>query len=485
MNPIVVIGMVSVVVAGLYAVYDGLEKQAELAALHADMLARQHAEHSVFVRGEVRDGGTNIIFINNGPRPAELVQVRAYDAGDDALPLIGTWQVAYEVPPLGRLNLTDASPPPPPPVRTALTGTNLKDSLDSDTSYRGVTSAGGIFEITYDPSSGSPSIGGSFGPMSAVPFETGSGSRIYNGGANTYEFHYADTLSCKTTPASGKNYMAVWDTPFHTGTSYSLSDARPIGDTWRAGLITTIVPSLLTPYCSPDPGTLPLLPPDVTYHQAHGSYYVYSRILSTTPTTVDISLPLAGNFTAPADGRYMVRVDAPVEAATRASYDSSIDLISDVGGFSGQQYSVISHSMDDRESYYMSEWTREDVGQSRLTLSADFFVNGVRVARLSPADEVLASGSMWAENLVYDKHFSGAEINRNVMTADIFEEASHSGPVSGTATLDASGGDLVEITGSVRLQYTPHSVAGSTLQTTRGELALEDPVIMVGMLSEN
>ena len=116
MNPIVVVGLVSVVVAGMYAVYDGLEKQAELAALHADMLARQHAEHTVFVHGEIDDGGTDIILVNHGPQAADLVQIRAYNASLADSPLIGTWEVSYELPPLGRFNLTDASAPPPAPA---------------------------------------------------------------------------------------------------------------------------------------------------------------------------------------------------------------------------------------------------------------------------------------------------------------------------------------------------------------------------------
>ncbi|MDE0265769.1 MAG: hypothetical protein OXK17_01890 [Thaumarchaeota archaeon] len=477
MNPIIIIGLVSVVVAGMYSTYDGLEKQAELAALHADMLARQHAEHSVFVYGEVQDDGTNIIFVNNGPQAAELVQVRAYDSSVEPAPLLNTWQVSYELPPLGRFNLTDASSPLPPPP-SALTGTTLKNTLDADTSYRGVTSAGGIFEITYDPSSSITTLDDAFGPVSVVPLD-GGGLASYAGAAETYEFYYGDDEYCRQSAHSSTvtKYRAVWDTPFHTGTSYNPIYAQPVGNMWRDGNLYSLSGSSVTPVCVVPLATIPQKPADIVHHNSHSSFEVYVRLIGTSSADTDISLPLSGNFTAPADGRYLLRIDAPVAGWVESAYRPiSADLTN--GGVIDHTSAAFRAASIAEER--ISEWT-DGAGRPTVLGSTGFRVNGAPAVNV-PMSTPPVHGGTDVSNAVISYSTSGTRINSATLTADVDGRWDFSGISSGTATLDLSAGDVVDVVGGIRLQYTPSSLAAAPLDITNARIESGDPVIVVGVL---
>ena len=503
MNPIVVIGLVSVVVAGMYGVYDGLEKQAELAALHADMLARQHAEHSVFVHGEVQDDGTNIIFVNNGPQPAELVQVRAYDTSVEPAPLVNTWQVSYELPPLGRFNLTDASAPLPPPP-SALTGTTLKNALDADTSYRGVTSAGGIFEITYDPSSAIITPDGAFGPMSAIEFDRGSGSRSHAGGVTTVAYYYSDpSITCKTRYAvAGTSYTKYYDFIAVYNQPYSVSTTGP-GPTYThqpAGSASwdyfvfdrtgsdmtsilhcsnygTVIDGIPGPQQNESPQNFPTY---ITQHSTYGN--VFYRTLSTTSTTVNLSLPLDGEFTAPADGEFLIRVDAPVSATTSASYDGSDQLmfVNNVC-LSQADYPPIDYETVTENT--VSQW-KSSLGSPALTSSLNVRINGVSAGSLGLSDVVLTDSSgVGGRNYVFDRWADGGGWDCTLtLTADVDGSWLHGGTLAGWMTVNVLDGDLVEIDGTVRLRYTPPSVTDATIDTTGARLELDDPLFTVGLL---
>ena len=482
MNPIVVIGLVSVVVAGMYSTYDGLEKQAEIAALHADMLARQHAEHSVFVHGEI-DDGKHIILINDGPQAAELVQVRAYDASVDDPPLLGTWQVSYELPPLGRFNLSAATTPAPPPD---LTGTTLETSLDADTSYRGVTSAGGIFEIEYVPPT-QPSIDGAYGNVAV--YAQGS-SRHTASNPPQYDFHHGERPSAFPCRWSGSEWYRydVYDQPFYTGTSVGSWAGFPVGNpTWVFWMPTTY--SGASPCTSPTPGNDPTNPANLQKVTigvgTTGAFQVPASSSSpgfqATHTVNSITADV------PYDGDVLIRVLAPVSGTVTASYDGYSTSVTCQDSYVNSQgtnpsltgCSCMTMGSDDVTSQ-LASW-QSSVSAPSITASLPVRLNGASVgtftlytatpvAVLEPEAELTRTNAAIGGTCTYR------------LEADIDAFWKYDASLSGTLSTTVSEGDQISIgSGNVRLSY----IHGGSASSASGVLDVGDMIVTVGQLNDS
>ena len=486
MNPIIVIGLVSVVTAGLYGTYDGLEKQAELASLHADMLSRQHAANSVFVNGETADGGQNIIILNDGPQSAELVQVRAYAGGGGAPVLLGTWEMSYELAPLSTFNLTDATPPPPADLRGAV----LKTSVDAGETYRGVTSSGSIFEIEHviPPLTPPP---GTFGHMSAMPLTGGGGSTSHTGGLSVTSYYYATSpVDCDqlyvipgTSYTRYLEFVSIYGSPYSTTTGgpgtptpagspawYELTSTGSTGSdrphvpacsTFTTGLST--VPSYLTPY--------------------PGYSNVYHEVLWTSGTSYNLNLPLSGGFDVASDGNIILHVEVPVTVTARAAYDGNtlVQFNQNIGHCDNfNNLRGPSHLY----SPHLDRWGSPP-GAPSLTASMRVEKNGANAGSMGMSGT--SSGldgetSISNRNFAFDSYVVPGFHNNCYwrLTADADSDWSHNGVLVGQLTTSATAGDRIDFTGTVRLNYAPPTVADATVDTTYGSLELGDAIVTVG-----
>ena len=481
MNPIIVIGLVSVVTAGMYGMYDGLDKQAELAALHADMLARQHAAHTTYVSG-VMEEKQHVIISNNGPQPAELIQVRAYD---DTSTLTDTWEMSYVLPPLQEFNMSSATMPTPP---SDLTGSALENSLDNDNYYRGVTSAGSIFEIVLAPSSGTSTPDGAY-PMSAMPLNVGgSGSTSHAGGISVVSYYYANTpIDCdQLYVVPGNSYTIYREFVSIHSPAYSTSTSGP-GTPWPAGTptwyeLTTIGTGSdrsSVPACSTFTSGLSTVPSNITPFPGHTD--VYHETLWTSGTTVNINLRVDGDFTSPSDGDMLLRVMVPVSTHTSASYDGSNQLM-----FINQMCQTSDNDVvpfENTAENTFSLW-ESSLGSPILTPSFGVRANGASAGNFDMSDIVLVGGAVADNrNFVFDMWADGGGWDCTMtLTADVDGSWSHAGVLVGMMTINnVAAGDIIEVDGTARLRYTPPTVANAAVDTTNARLEVGDAVIAVGI----
>ena len=389
MNPIVIIGLVAVITSGIYATYDGLQKQAELAALHADMLSRQHAAQSVFLAGSVVISGdsdsnqTDIIITNNGMQPATLIQLRMYNtsmtdglagASSAGTGLLSVWHVDYELPPLRSINLTNT------PLGTnnpELSGYQLRETFLADASvsgyrviFRGVTSGGGIFDID-DSAFGTAmlrqdldnrllSLGNTGGNGSGLAdaftnlaiLVPDGGFNSQRGAGTTYEYHYIEygdrckkgkptttSRSWEIAPFVWYNLYYVYDKPYlRTESKNPPPYPRPfaVGDPswwfWEQGGAAPTDRDLPNQCHVKFPTLVP-----GTNNFPGGRYdgpgvHKWYRVASLADYNVSPSVPISqsgsavvGNLTAPADGTIMIRVEAPVTARATGAFDGKIE----------------------------------------------------------------------------------------------------------------------------------------------------------------
>lgn len=477
MNPIIVIGLVSVVTIGLYSTYDGLEKQADLAALHADMLARAHASHTVFVSGEVLDGGENIILENSGAQPVELVQIRAYDSGGNLI--LPTWEMSYELPPLAKFNLTEATPAAP----AALRGSVLSTSLGNDDTYRGVTSGGSIFEIEHviPPNTPPP---GTFGHMSAMPLTGSGGSRSHNG-VTIYDYHLGDSPSICQQSHSGGAYTKwtqyrVYDGYFHTGTTLGGVTPVPSGTNtswyfWYDEPYPHRISSW--PLC----GAQTPSPSDLEFERLHGSSgIVVKKPYILANHNIHLSLPVSGNFVAQSDGRKLLHVEIPVTATSSVNYAGAHtsrgeNQICHTGSADGDKYFTVV------QQQLIRQW-ESGLGASDITSSISVRNNGAPAGSFGMSDvgavgdlsvdvqyaleNQVASGGSWHCDVVLDSQLDGSW--------------SHTGTLTGLLDINAMTGDRITFSGTVRLSYTPPTVTHAAPQTSYATLELGDAIVTVG-----
>ncbi|MCE2499149.1 MAG: hypothetical protein J4F28_09265 [Nitrosopumilaceae archaeon] len=474
MNPIIVIGLVSVVTAA----YDGLEKQAALAALHADMLARQHAAHTTYVSGVIEEK-QHVIISNNGPQPAELIQVRAYD---DASALLNTWEMSYELQALQDFNMSSATMPTPP---SALTGSALETSLDNGDYYRGVTSAGSLFEIVLASSSGTETPDGTYGPVSSMPL-TGGGTPTTHVGRTIYSYHFADSAGTYCNESRGVYPYSKWtthdvyDAPFYTGFSLGYTTPVPSGTaSWNFWLEERPYPRIASwPLCS---GGTPS-PSDLTLERELPSgELVVKRPLVLANYNVNLARSVAGTFTMPSDGDVMLRVEVPVTATTTAHYDGAhtstgTDRNCRPANHDGYDY------LTPIQQRAINQW-ETGLGASALTAAIDAERNGSPAGSFDMSDirpvgdtsanvqfstvNVQASGGRWTCDVVLNGQLDGSW--------------SHTGVLVGLLEFQASEGDVIDVDGTVRLRYTPPSVSGAAVDNTYARLELGDTAVSIGI----
>ena len=484
MNPIIVIGLVSVVTAGMYAAYDGLERQAALAALHADMLARQHAAHTTYVSGVIEEK-RHVIISNNGPQAAELIQIRAYD---NASALLNTWEMSYVLPPLRDFNVSSATAPAPP---SNLTGSALEDSLDDGDYYRGVTSAGSIFEIER-ASGGTETPDGAYA-MSAMPLTGGGGSASHAGGVVTTAYYYAHPpVDCDyhyVKPGVSRTYyveLVLINSPAYATSTSGPGTPLPTGtQTWYAETaVGTGSDRSGVPACSTYKVGLSAVPPGTNPQPGYGN--VYNRTLSTTGTAVSLSLPVSGKFTAASDGDMLLRVEVPITAEASIHADGSTQL-SNVNltptschGFVGDSRYV---QTDQNLARTTSSWG-SDFGSPIINGIAKIRVNGAPADTVNlPNIKLVGDTRLTNINFATQTGSSGGYSTCIIsMTADIDGSWRHAGILTGGLAVNAAEGDVIEIDGTVSLGYAPPSVSGAAVDTTNARLELGDAVIVMGTL---
>ncbi|MCE2498968.1 MAG: hypothetical protein J4F28_08315 [Nitrosopumilaceae archaeon] len=479
MNPIIVIGLVSVVTAGMYATYDGLEKQAALAALHADMLA-----HTTYVSGTIEEK-QHVIISNNGPQPAELIQVRAYD---DTSALIDTWDMSYVLPPLQEFNMSSATMPAPP---SDLTGSALENSLDNDNYYRGVTSAGAIFDIVLAPSSGTSTPDHAYGPMATMPLGGGGGTATHvSGQPYNVAYHYASyPFRCwdNLDVWGGRMITIVWDTPYRVSSDGNPGTPFPVGSsTWYHKTVNWHHPPMNALLCNTiTPGLTPI-PTNITPLVGYNN--VYTNVLSVTGFPISISLPLSGNLVAPLDGDMLLRVDIPVNAEVDARYtatesfqckhlwnsDSRMTSCTCIEGFASHMEAAL-RPLNDAASR-----------PSDLEATIGIKKNGV------PAGTIVLEGTPISS---VDNRMSITSTNPTVcwqgacpywgtcttnMNGPIQGEFAYGEMLSGLVEIQVSAGDSITLSGDVELTYSSPSTLSGSADSTYGVIELGDAILSVG-----
>lgn len=305
MNPVVVIGLVAVISAGMYGMYDAIQQQAELGQIQRVALEREMISNTPnIVRGELQgsqhDQNVHVIITNNSPEnTAQLIQIRAHDKKSSDL--IGTWDVSYEVPPLQTQNLS-AVGAMPPALQGMLLAT-VNGTGKTEYAYAGVTARGVIFDIDTDAYRLHALAEGmtdgisddAYGPVVFAATNATSRSVFSQQGI---EYYYATDSFCKSGHNRGEYYSKIYDNPkfipssvtYPTGNPWS--DGGPIGGLgsqayrmWNGTFTTT--GTVVGPACPPDIKT-DTNPLGLRLYK-YGSIVVAGyRVL--TPSTFDVSV---------------------------------------------------------------------------------------------------------------------------------------------------------------------------------------------------
>ncbi len=317
----------------------------------------------------------------------------------------------------------------------------------------------------------------------------GGNSTTYGGGVSTVAYYFANSpQTCKTSYAkpgaswhNRHDFVSIHDQPYRTSTAGPGTPQSAGNLTWYDLSSGTRITGSHTsiPYCSTLTNGKTQVPADVT--PLPGRSNVYHRTLSTTSTMVSLSLPLSGEFVAPSNGSMLLRVEVNVTATTRVHYDGSrvMHFLNQVCT-GPDRWQLTPHN----EQVVVSLW--ELLGSPSLTSAISVRNNGAPAGSFSMSDIGTVGGaSVGPRILTYDVWADGGGWDCTwTLTADIDGRWSHTGVLSGLLTVNATDGDRFTFDGTVRLQYTPPSVASATVQTSGATVELGDAIVTVGRLPE-
>ncbi len=484
MNPVIVIGMASLITLGLYGIYAGLEQQAELGEIQRDMLERAAgasgpSASSPHVYGEIHDGA-HVVITNNIARDVTVIQFRSYENGT----LSDAWHVNHTVPAYRTQNLTGAQLPG---GMAALLG-------DEDHTFRGVTARGAVFAVERAAPPPPEAPANSFGHVAVMSLDGGSASQ--RGAHTVIAYHHSDSsISCKIPYVKpGESWHTRWEKHIIYDRPFLVSDGglggatpRPAGSPvwhyWEAGEKLRPGHHHLYEPCSSfghDPGA-PAYPADILPLQGHPG--VFQMVWSNADYDVSVTFPISGSVTAPYAGKMAIRVETPYTGTAGAAYDFDAGFrCIDTGAHSTSPCDCLSEfhdTVDDR----LKSW--ED-GMPRPAFSASVRVqNDGRTVQSVP----LGTGAP-AESFARDVELARTGFDTYYynclyrLTGGIDAAWTYGGQLDGWLEADVEAGDVITVDGRISLSYSPRGFSGGAPASSHVGVDVGDTILTVGRLNE-
>ncbi len=487
MNPIVVIGMVSLIALGLYGIYSGLAQQAELGEIQRDMLERAGASgtplSSPHVRGEIHDGA-HVILTNNIARDVDVIQFRGYENGT----LSGAWHVNHTVRAYQTLNLTGGGGTDPP-----LPGGMAALLNNEDYEFRGVTARGAIFTVDRAaPSHDAPAD--TFGHVAVMDLDGGSAGQ--RGAGAVIAYHHSDSSAyCKilfTKP--GESWHTRWEKHIIYDRPFLVSDGglggatpRPAGSPawhyWEEG--DRLRPGLHHLYepCSSlghDPDAL-ARPAGIAPLQGHPG--VFQVIRSGADYNVGVTFPISGSMTVPYTGKMAIRVETPYAGRAGATYgfDSEFRCV-DSGAHSTRPCDCLSEfhdTVDDRLTAWEERMPRPSFSAYVRVQNDGRTVQSVPLGAGAPAESFARDVELARTG--FETYYYNCLYH---LTGDIEAEWSYGGQLDGWLEVDVEAGDVITVDGKISVSYSPGGFADGAPSASRVDVDVGDTILTVGRLSE-
>lgn len=461
MNPVIAIGMVAVIAAGLYAIYSGLELQAELGAIQSQAAAGGRGGGGA-VSGEITKEYLKVR--NNGAYDEKLVQVRGYDIDGT---LLEVHSQAYDIPAWNEVNLTGA-------------GTMINIFTNNiNASFVGVLASGVVFSIESIPDVIINPPG--YGDLAIRMAAGGTASQV---GMGTMVEYYYSTVSeeCLATHADRKRYVwektIIYDQPFLVSSTGLSGTPKPEGSpTWwewdNTGPMQPRDKNL--PTCGGRSDNYPS-----TFVRSATNTNVYENVIMGTSWDIDLRVPISDSFTIENDGTMMVRLEGIVQSQTEAEYDWTNHL--SCLDSAAHPVSCDCRAGHDAERIMRTDDRASRAGDPSLSGSVRVEKNGHSLGTFplvtaAPVEDVVSEEMRF----IYDgwkPSGSGVECfsKSEGYTDAVWQYDSEFG---GWLEIPVSSGDAIDLDGSVRLRYNALSGAG-TPSSTYGEMSIGDVLVMLG-----
>ena len=492
MNPIIVIGMVSLIALGLYGIHAGLAQQAELGEIQRDMLERAGASGPSMspshVRGEIHDGA-HVLLTNNVARDIVVIQFRGYENGT----LSGAWHVNYTVRAYQTQNLTGApgggggAAAPLPGGMAALLG-------DEDHTFRGVTAQGAIFTVgrAAPPAPAAPAD--TFGHVAVMGIDGGSASQ--RGSGTVIAYHHSDSsIRCKVLFAKpGESWYTGWEKHIIYDAPFLVSDSglggatpRPAGSPawyyWEQGEKLKPGHHHLYDHCSNfgyGPGAT-AYPAGITPLQGHPG--VFQTVRSSADYNVGVTFPVSGSVTVPYAGKMAIRVETPYTGAAGAAYDFDSEFrCTDSSAHSTNPCDCLSEfhdTVDDRLTAWEERMPRPSFSASVRVQNDGKTVQSVPLGTGAPAEFLVRD--MELARTGFDTYYYNCVYK---LTGGIEAAWSYDGQLDGWLEADVEAGDVITVDGRISMSYSPGGFTDGTPSSSRVGVDVGDTILTVGRLNE-
>lgn len=487
MNPIIVIGMVSLITLGLYGIYAGLEQQAELGEIQRDMLERTGASgpsaSSSHVRGEIHDGA-HVIITNNIAKDVTVIQFRSYSENGT---LSDAWHVNYTIPAYRTQNLTGAPLPPLPSGMAALLG-------DEDYAFRGVTAQGTVFAVDRAAPPPLAAPANSFGHVAVKSLDGGSASQ--RGAHTVIAYHYSDSsIYCKVSYVKpGESWHTKWEKHIIYDRPFLVSDSgiggaiqRPAGSPawyyWEAG--EKIKPGrhhLYAPCANfgHDPAA-PAYPAGIAPLQGHPG--VFQMVRSSADYNVGVVFPISGSVTAPYAGKMAIRVEAPYAGEAGAAYDFDADFrCVDNGAHSTNPCDCLSEFhdvVDDRLTSWEDSMPRPAFSASVRVQNNGQTVQSIPLKTGAPAESLARDVELARTG--FETYYYNCLYR---LTGGIEASWTYGGQLDGWLEADVEAGDVITVDGKLSMSYRPGGFADGMPASSHVGVDVGDIILTVGRLNE-
>ncbi len=462
MNPIIVIGMVSLITAGLYGIYAGIEQQAELGEVQRSMLALTHASSPGMVEAEYTKRGHIIITNNWQQGNADVIQFRKY-AQDNTLDSV--WTVNHTVLPLHTKNLTVL----PLDLSDALKA--AKNSTADGSRYKGVTSQGVVFPvkpaivqqqpvvITPTPPSLPPQTPPTTPPGDGNTVLLGGGSSSQSDTDQSASYHYAESNYWCNHKSSKMTKWSLYDQPFQTGPGGLTETPVPKGAaSWYVWQKQEPIDRQQKPFCGGDYNR----PVSFNPNNPQGLVRLQANVWKTPPSyPITAAFDKSGVYTVKQGGASKMFVEVPVSGSVSATYDF-VNYFTErkTYNFDDCDYTlgtpVVQNALQAR---------KDGVGMPTFKLVVD----GLPVPSfLGPT--TIEAAHPTVTSVVNNPQFSTMEYTHHcvhTLTGTVSASWTYGTTISGiTHVFNARNGQNLDVDLAFRLEYTPDSAAGDVKSTS-------------------